>query len=135
MAELQALQATVSSQRGDIERLRIEIESLRRELATYRPDPDRTPAPRHDGYVWTAKHSYCGPYHLVKITWEPYPVATEPPMPDIWQPAAKALCGEPWHGTAQLWPAASEACAECVRRAAAEVKPASEPTLFDAGVA
>lgn len=130
MSEIGGLRATVESQRGDIERLRIEIASLRRELATYRPDRDQTPAPRFDGHTWSTEYSYCGPYHLVQITWEPYPVATEPPMPDIWQPAAKALCGEPWHGTAQLWPAATDACAECVRRAAA-AKPASEPTLFD----
>lgn len=131
MSEIGGLKATVASQRGDIERLRIEIASLRRELATYRPDRDQTPAPRFDGYTWSAKFSHCGPYHLVKITWEPYPVATEPPMPDIWQPAAKALCGEPWHGTAQLWPAATDACPECVRRAAAAKPAPVEPTLFD----
>ncbi len=131
MSETGGLKATVASQRGDIERLRAEIESLRLELATYRPDPDRTPAPRHDGYVWTSQFSWCGPYHLVKVSWEKYPVATEPPMPDIWQPAAKALCGEPWHGTTQLWPAATDTCPECVRRAAAAKPAPAEPTLFD----
>lgn len=131
MSEIGGLKATVASQRGDIERLRAEIESLRLELATYRPDPDRTPASRHDGYVWTSQFSWCGPYHLVKISWEKYPVATEPPMPDIWQPAAKALCGEPWHGTTQLWPAATDTCPECVRRAAAAKPAPVEPTLFD----
>lgn len=114
------LRATVESQRLDIERLRAELESARRELATYRPSMrlGQPPAPRYDGHLWSTVHSWTGPYHLVPVTWQPYPASNaEVELPDIWVPAKRALCGEPYHGVAPLWPAATEVCPVCVAKA------------------
>lgn len=123
---LGGLRAIVASQRTNIERLRIELASARRELEALRAAAeDRelhwlagagTPAPYYPGRVWSSQFGWTGPYHLVAITWVPYPVAHEVALPDVWVPAKRALCGEPWHGVAQLWPAATDVCAACVAK-------------------
>jgi hypothetical protein len=112
---------------SDIEYLRIELEGLRRELATYRPDPDQTPAPRYPGYAWLGKYSYCGPYHLVAVHSEPYPMDTvmaprsydgKPfTLPDIHVPAKKGLCGAEWQ-TLIIYPTARDACIDCLAKVA-----------------
>ena len=111
------LRATVESQRRDIEYMRIERQAMLRELATFRHDPEVVPAPRFEGHVWMALNSWCGPYHLVGVTTQPYPKLIEGvKLPDIEVPAKKALCGAEWR-TPAPWPQAPEVCAACVQRA------------------
>lgn len=115
---LGGLRAVIESRGLDIEHQRALIENLRLELAVYRPDPDRTPAPLYPGHTWTTKHGWCGPYHIVPVTRQPYP-GTGLGLPDVTVPAKKALCGEPYHGSIyERWPPAVEVCASCAQRAA-----------------
>lgn len=102
------------------------LEAARRELEALRGCPTDG-APQYPGHVWSAKYSWCGPFHLVAYQMQPYP--GDSGLPDIWVPASKALCGEPYQSTPQLWPLAKDVCVKCAGKAADLAQPV-HPTLF-----